>query len=53
MNGKAFVLTESIFDVLDKRLPMVRDSDAIYDPGIKLANFTGLGNPKYFLEWVK
>ena len=50
---RLFVSTESMFDVLDKRLSIGRDSDVIYDPGIRLANFTGFGNPKYFLDWVK
>ena len=50
---RLFVSTKSMFDVLDKRLPIGRDSDVIYDPGIRLANFMGLGNPKYFLAWVK
>ena len=36
-----FVSMEMKFNMLDKHLPIVRDSDAIYDPGIKLANFTG------------
>ena len=37
---RLFVSTESMFDVLDKHLPIRRDSDVIYDPGIRLANFT-------------
>ena len=42
--------TESRFDAWDKILIKVKDSDEIYDPGIDLGYFTGLGNIDDFVE---
>ncbi|KAL8135315.1 hypothetical protein AgCh_010108 [Apium graveolens] len=44
--------TESRFDELDKILAKVKDSDKVYDPGIELGYFTGLGSIDDFVEWV-
>ncbi|KAL8098364.1 hypothetical protein AgCh_031212 [Apium graveolens] len=44
--------TESRFDAWDKILIKVKDSDEVYDPGIDLGYFTGLGNIDDFVEWV-
>ncbi|KAL8098098.1 hypothetical protein AgCh_031023 [Apium graveolens] len=44
--------TESRFDAWDKILIKVKDSGEVYDPGIELAYFTGLGSIDDFVEWV-
>ncbi|KAL8127779.1 hypothetical protein AgCh_014632 [Apium graveolens] len=44
--------TESRFDAWDKILIKVKDSDEVYDPGIDLGYFTGLGSIDDFVEWV-
>ncbi|KAK1360699.1 hypothetical protein POM88_045173 [Heracleum sosnowskyi] len=40
------------FDVLGKSF-MVQFGDEIFDPGIELQDFTGLGGLEDFLEWVR